>query len=341
MADQRNHEVIIPLSEDLFKEFVSRLLGKPQTITARFVGPFDMDAGDVENCFHVVDQRVKQQNAAHLVQFSVKLIYDDDTTVTLGSLQDFLVYKEVRPVASVGAHLSWTYLIRFKNSKVPEKQTIDLTITSESRAIPLDLSFDSYVLSRFLRGGRFFLRISHTERTWGTDIENLLSGQIKSWIKDEKGIKRAIYTYPGWVGFSVGTLFFVLTEWGAHKAIAPLRESFVVKAEAMVSASMDDKLNFLLRALYLNPASKHDQYSMLITVSAFIVALVLSVVVGSFAENPPRSFLVLSEGARRKKAEAKRERVWTWGYFVGTAVSGTIAGLASRYLFAILVGGGN
>lgn len=103
-------EVILPVSEEDFAKFIAGLLGKPRTIEDFFEGPFDLSKEDIENCFHLVNQRVTQQNKATLIQFSVRVAYDDDTSVLLNNLDDFSSYREVRPLVSVSANLSWNYL---------------------------------------------------------------------------------------------------------------------------------------------------------------------------------------------------------------------------------------
>ena len=118
----QRYTVTLPFPPEAFREFISGLLGQPQTLERRFLGTFELSRPDVETIFHLVDQRVKQQNEASLIQFTIKIIYDDNSSVLLNSIDDFVRYTEVRPVVSVAAHLSWTYLIKFQDRAVPEKQ---------------------------------------------------------------------------------------------------------------------------------------------------------------------------------------------------------------------------
>lgn len=90
----------------------------------------------------------------------------------LNSLSDFEHYSEIRPISSIGAVLSWTYIIKFKNKRVPEKQEINLSFRSEDDDEDVgDGSFivdDGIVVrkSRSWYASGIFLRINHTERTW-------------------------------------------------------------------------------------------------------------------------------------------------------------------------------
>src|SRR5712691_8863385 len=119
--------VMIPCAQEDFAKFISGLLGKRQTLSRLHRAPFDVSRKEIENTYHLVHQRVTQQNEASLVQFTVRIVYDDDSSVLLNSFDDFLHYNEIRPLASIGAHLSWTYLIRFPDRKSPEKQEIEVS----------------------------------------------------------------------------------------------------------------------------------------------------------------------------------------------------------------------
>ena len=123
--------IMLPCSQSEFGDFISGLLGKPQTIGRQFTGVFEVTKEDIENTYHLVNQRVHQQNEATLIQFTVKVVYHDNSSVLLNSFGDFLKYNEVRPIVSVAAHLNWTYLIRFRDKKSPEKQEIELSFSAD------------------------------------------------------------------------------------------------------------------------------------------------------------------------------------------------------------------
>jgi hypothetical protein len=65
------NSLIIPVDREHLGAFIGGLLGRPQTIEDSFNGPFDLDKISLENVFHLVHQRVKQQNKAELVQFNI------------------------------------------------------------------------------------------------------------------------------------------------------------------------------------------------------------------------------------------------------------------------------
>ena len=119
--------VVLPMTGDQFKEFVKSLLGNPQTISKNFAGSFDIEPADVRNLYHLILQRITQQNDGILASFSGKFVFSDDSTVELNSIEELLTYNEVRPITSRALHLTWSFMVRFQDKKTPEKQRIQIS----------------------------------------------------------------------------------------------------------------------------------------------------------------------------------------------------------------------
>ena len=326
------HELVIPISKESLGSFIGNLLVKPQTIESSFTGHFDLEQTHIESVFHLVDQRIRQQNRGQLAQFTVTIIYDDDTTVLLNSLEDFLNYREIRPQISMVAELSWTYLIYFQDRPVPEKQIIELTISTLGKA-----SNDPFILLfrpqwRSLRKS-FVIRIQHTARTWGVDVENLLSGQIKSWIQSEHWIKKFIYTYPGWVGILFGFFIFCLCIWGGYLLYADLQAEIASVANRIKTLPLEKKIDYLVGITGRSPAEElHHKVGMGFLI-CFFVSLFVGGIISIFADNPPKSYLVLSEAAKKAKESSLQQRKYGWTYFLFSGLTATTAGVLSRYIF--------
>ncbi len=64
---------MLPCTKEDFQEFIAGLLGKSQTIEAAVGGTFDVSKDDLVSLYHLVHQRVSQQNDGSLVQFSVQI----------------------------------------------------------------------------------------------------------------------------------------------------------------------------------------------------------------------------------------------------------------------------
>jgi hypothetical protein len=188
--------VILPCSPDQFREFIAGLLGQPQTIRRFLPAPFEVTKDDAINLFHLLDQRLSSQNDATLIQFTASLRYDDNSSVVLNSFEDFYAYNEVKPLVSDGLDLNWTYLIQFPNKTVPEKQNIDVTFSSEHHHRP------PHVFIEYERlGSGISIQIQHTARTWGVDIDALLTGHLKLLEKQIPWSRRIANKYSGQIGF--------------------------------------------------------------------------------------------------------------------------------------------
>lgn len=153
--------VVLPCPPDQFRDFIAGLLGKAQTIEASVPGPFAVTKNDVENLFHLLNQRVSSQNEATLVQFTAKVIYDDNSSVLLNSIGDFLAYNEVKPLISIAAHLNWTYLIKFPNKAYPEKQIV--TVSFRGHETIDDIRSQGSIGMIYRRAFPIALQIEHTD----------------------------------------------------------------------------------------------------------------------------------------------------------------------------------
>lgn len=326
------YAVVLPCEPDYFRDFIAGLLGKPQTITKNIWGSFDFNKDDIANFYHLVVQRVAQQNESTLIQFTITIVYDDESTVLLNSFHDFMVYNEVRPVASVDAHLSWTFLVRFQDKKVPERQQIDVSMFTEPISDGVVRVSGAHPIIKRLRGN-FSLHINHTARTWGADIEALLTGHIENLIKPVHRIKRSIHDNAVWIGLAVGIISFLASI-----------------AACFYSTSLHVQSRMRTVGTFPTPVAKDDYIADLIASGvwprfffsififlclAFVVSIILGVWTGVKAENPEPSFLVLSkqsENLKQKKLASYRRN---WRIFVLSLIGSIIIELAGNTLFTI------
>jgi hypothetical protein len=148
-------------------------------------------------------------------------------------------------------------------------------------------------------------------------------------------------SFAGSIGLFFGALFFVLTIWGGVRALASLDIAFRTAVDKAILGPSDEKLNFLLKALTDSPSKAYlIVYSALLPIVSFFGSIVLGALIAILAENPPKNFLLLSEQAGKARELALKERIWTWRYFIGTALASTAAGVSSKFIFALLMSAG-
>jgi len=322
----------LPFEGDQFKDFISGLLGKPQSITKSIVGNFEIHMDDLQSLFNLVNQRITQQNMGRLIQFTAKIHFNDKSSVQLGSYEELLTYNEVKPIISNAVELSWDYLIQFSDKTHPEKQSIEVTFSAHSRA---------YRSTYFSELGEINISIYHTARSWGSDIEAMLTNQVVSLLKPENKIKRFIRVNGSGIGLISGLLFFLITLIGAYQASTNFIATEINKVKSFTNLkahSADEKLDFLTSYVASGTSSQHY-----FKVGIFIlIMLVVSVIVGIWIsanaeENREPSFILLTRKSLENKNLILKMNEKQWAYFFGSLLISIITGIASNYIFNWLV----
>lgn len=334
--------VTLPCHPDDFSDFVSNLLGKPQTIEKFFSkGTFSVNHQDIINTFHLVNQRIEQQNQSTLVQFIVKVFYDDESSVTLNSLDDFLHYTEVRPIKSEGVYLSWIYLIKFQQKKTPEKQQVDLMFRTDNDGGEV-IHEDGIVIRRgrkWYGPGHIFFRISHTERTWGVDIESLLTGHIKTLLKPQNKQSNFITKHSGKIGFFIASLFLLSAIICVFIAIKRFTDSYLEQlkqiSDKVLSSSglLTSKVDFLINIIATGAWPKFTFYIFSFLFISLVVSVILGIWVEDKADNRPVSYVVLSKAAENFQENSLRKRRRDWVMFGISIITSIISSLVANIIF--------
>ena len=172
-VDESNHmakpdqiPMVIPCGVNEFGNFIMGLLSKPQHLKGEEEGIFEIGIKDIGNVFHLIDQRIKKQNGGSLVNFEIKVIYDNGTSISHKQVADFESYYPTENAKPIEAILSFNYLIKFNDKKVPEKQEITFIFSAEPNKSP--------ERQKWYACGLIQWEILHSERTWAADINGLL-----------------------------------------------------------------------------------------------------------------------------------------------------------------------
>lgn len=337
--EENKFAVMIPCAQEDFASFISGLLGKPQTLERMHVAAFEVNRSGIQNMFHLVDQRLRQQNDATLIQFTVRIIYDDDSSVLLNTIEDFSQYIEVRPLVSVGAHLSWTYLVRFQDRSVPEKQQIEATFSAGS----IDASgTESLMFDPMPWFGRGYIttQVKHTARTWGVDIDSLLEGHIRTLARPVGSIRKWISKHSGKFGVLSGLTFMTATAGAAYYSANQFLSEQLDRVHSFLQVkgavpSVSDKLDFLLR---LAAEGSWPRFIFMIgsfALFAIIMSVAFGILIESTANNKPRSFIILTDRSEARKQTQLRKEQRKWLSFLGSLIAGIGVGVASNVVFSV------
>jgi hypothetical protein len=337
------YSVMIPCSQEDFVQFISGLLGKPQTIGKIYHESFEITKSDIENTFHIVDQRICQQNEANPIQFTVRITYDDDSFVLLNTLQDFIHYAEVKPLISVTALLTWTYLIRFQDKKVSEKQQIEVHIISDHSDVLIHLDEGVHVIKKLPPYGRGFIAttINHTARTWGADIDSLLSGHFKTLFRHESKIRRWAVQYSKEIGFGVMILFMLVvgfnsklsTKYFLTQQMDTLKK-FLLAQEGNPEA-LSATVNFLLEMVAKGSWAHYTLQTIGFAFIVTVLGVLLGRLVGLIADNRLSSFLLLSKKAEEQKAKILQREKRQWIGFIGSLSLSVVGSVIASMIFSI------
>lgn len=325
MREENDYSVVLPCDPKDFKTFISGLLGKAQTVTSTFEGSFELDKDEVVNIYHLVEQRVHQQNEASLLQFSIMVNYNDNSSVTLNSIDEFSHYREVKPLVSMAASLSWVYLIKFRDKTTPEKQTIELSFTASSHKGDM--------------GNTIRLTIEHTARTWATDIQSLISGHVSAMLKSETKFRKFINEYNETIGLSFGILFFLSTLICGFLVSRNISHSYSDNLKNLIEQGRDnvaDKLDILLNLYATGYWAKFYFGLVWFIIISIILSIIVGSIVGSRASHQKKSFILFTQKANEAKNEYITSSEKWLPKLIYSVIISIITGVLANYIFLIV-----
>lgn len=338
-APQGAGTVMLPCEPDQFRDFIAGLLGQPQTITRRLTGPYEVNRDDVENLYQLIDQRLTSQNDATLIQFAARIVYEDNSSVLLNSLYDFQTYNEVKPLCSVGLHLSWTYLIKFRNKKFPEKQQIEVGFTTADG----DEDFEAIVRARGITISAGYagmrVRINHTDRTWGTDIDALLNGHLQLLQKPMTRTRSIAYEHSGKIGVFTSLFVFTCSLFGAYLITNHYVNRYLGIATGLKIDAANNfdtvarKIDFLIGIIASGMWTRYAVYLLALLLVSVIASIFSGLFITSRAEKERPSFVLLTKAAEEKRRDALARYETTWWIFVGSIVGSLFLSVLGNYLF--------
>lgn len=320
----------IPLSTNQFKEFIISLLGTPQTISKRFEGVFDIEKEDLIDIHNLLLQRIGQQNNGTLIQFEAKVYFSDQTSVIMTSIDDFQLYKDHKDVISETVRLLWVFLIKFPNKEIHEKQVVELQLNTNPDKNKIEE--DGIITPKFLQSGYVDLKIEHTARTWGADMESLLSSKINLFLIPNSNIKKFIIKYRTIITLLIGIIALLLSLYilstNIDNEITKHKKNVVEFLDR--SPSMEQKIDYLLIG---NSNRSNISNSIFFFALSPVLLLVFLMIFFKFITHCPKSFITLTKGSEiyRKKQKTKEKiinfKLW------GTILIGIITGVLANYLF--------
>ena len=189
--------------------------------------------------------------------------------------------------------------------------------------------------------GVIFLRIDHTARTWGVDMESLLANHVKGLLREEPKWKRLLHQHSAKVGILVALVFLLIVFVGVFFStnnfvnVQMQAAQEVIQLKGTTLEDISRKLDFMVQRSASGDWSRFVFAAAIFIVISLIGSVFLGAWAGSAAENRPRSFVLLSRKAEDNKKIVLEKEKRRWFSFIASIVSSIGSGVISKLLFEL------
>lgn len=112
-------QVSAPLRPEEVRTLLDGALQSGKVIAGARRGVFEMRRADCENFYHLISQRVRDQNSCSLEKFEISVFHSNGTSIKLAGISEFSRYAETRKVTPTVVSFHWTYLLKFPETSIP------------------------------------------------------------------------------------------------------------------------------------------------------------------------------------------------------------------------------
>ena len=268
---------------------------------------------------------------------------------TFTSADAFKAYSETKKELPVGVKIIWNYLIQFPGKEYPEKQQITFSaqIHSENRAkmtsIKDRLKLEN-ILFNLITGeserSTLNYQIDHTERTWGDDIEVIISNQVDEIARGDQ-IKDTLFSLSRLMLAIIILMFSVIYPIYSDLSdrtqnIDELMVNYLALEDVGKSLSngVNEKLDHIVKMIeVIGKPDNGKGFKVLILLLGSPVALLML----RLTRKNTYSFMVLSkEAEKHRDLKLKQEKRSTW-VLVGSFILSVLAGIIASFSFNWIV----
>jgi len=330
-----SYNIMLPCSQDDFAQFMSGLLGKPQTTEKRFSGSYIIRQKDIGDIYSLIEQRIKQQNNGNLLQFSVKVFFDDGSSSLFTDINDFLVYRDIYSRKSMRVNMQWVYLIKFQDKNIPEKQTISVTCQSEHyfryKNVKLPFEGNSY--------GNILVTIEHTARTWANDIEMLFTKYFENIQDKPHKIKNFMWHNSGTVGLIFGIIIFATFLIGGF-VTGNIISKFIsndLSNIANATYKIEEKIDIIIKMYSQNIWPKYYFIFVWYLIISIIVSITFGVILSDNISEPNIFRIIITEADEKIYADEKIKMAKDPKNILLSVFCGVLSGLIGNTIFYIVI----
>ena len=100
--DENDIMLSLPIKRQDLGDFISNLLGQPQSIEQILDIKFDIDHEWLINLHELINQRITQQSTSKLINFTAFIYFEDGMKRTINSYPAFKTYQETKKNKQTG-----------------------------------------------------------------------------------------------------------------------------------------------------------------------------------------------------------------------------------------------
>jgi hypothetical protein len=345
--------ISLPLDEDAFKEFMVSLLGQPESIESYIEGAFEIDIGNFEYLNNLIDDRIAKQNLSSLLEFRAKLFFNDGSSMSFNGVQNFISYKELRPLVCEGFVFTWSYLVKFHNKQASEKQEISISSTDDPKTQKSknNSKKNKSIFSRFdIISSHQMPRVNYsvrcTDKGWGIEITELVRKCLSSFTKTNSSLgsalRQKIVENFNLVKFACLVLFYLaFCMWMLQLFEAGMQECRNLSGQRSQytkgTISINQKMDFLIQIISACSSQNSPSESFIIPLfSLFAGYLLLPPLIYSVIKLPNYRFLLFTEASKKERDKYFRQMNDRKTFWVITVLIGLIIGILGNYIFTWL-----
>jgi hypothetical protein len=335
--DSDDQFIQVPIKKKDFGDFITSLLGQPETINGRKNGSFTIDHTWLVNLHHLIEQRIKLQAKSSLVDFTAVISYHDAPDRTITNAKGFIHFNETRIVTTKSIELNWTYLVIFPGKPAPEKQEISVKFIADPSIL---ITRPEAAFNRIAEhsGGLAMFTVAHTERTWGDDITALLVREVDECFKPETFYDEhhdAITAILGVICIAIGIFLpGFIEELIRYKEATELLVKALPNGILFTSLNIDEKLNLIFTILQPN--------NQLLTIGtgykvlSFFCSLAISVVIIFGFDPKKRSHILITKKDNTNKENYEKKEKFKLTKKLISVASAIILGVGGNYVYYLL-----
>ena len=328
------YNIMLPCTQDDFAQFMSGLLGKSQTNEKKISGSFVIKQRDISDIYSLLEQRIKQQNNGNLLQFSVKVFFDDDSSSLFTDINSFLTSRDIYSRKTIRIFMQWVYLIKFEDKKIPEKQTISVACQSNSYSLS-----DNIILPYSKKTyGNIFISIEHTARTWSNDIEMLLTKYFEKKQIIPRKLKTFMFNNSGKFGTIFGIVLFAIFIIGGFVSGNIISSHISNNALSLVNSTdeIEKKIDIIINLFSQSIWPKYYFIFIWYLIISVILSIVFGMTLSDKISDPNEFHIIITEVDEQIYDDIIKEKSKEPKSILINVIFGILTGLIGNFLFYLI-----